>query len=99
MPDVYEGILDDEKIEGMHLEIKDHLEKNVEDECAYCGQLFGPDEIAIEKEIHGRKWRFCSDECYKDFKDASDFKDQDLDAEKELAVDPDLQEDEPEDEN
>ncbi|HIH23996.1 TPA: hypothetical protein HA251_03105 [Candidatus Woesearchaeota archaeon] len=58
--------------------IKDHLEKDETDSCGYCGQVFGPDELAIERNIHGRKWRFCSDECYRDFLDASNFKDEDI---------------------
>jgi YHS domain-containing protein len=58
--------------------IKDHLDPDVKDECGYCGQVFGPDFIVIEKMIHGRKWHFCSEECLRDFKDASDFKDQNL---------------------
>jgi hypothetical protein len=70
-----------------HIEVKDHLERDAVDECAYCGQSFGPDEIAIERTLYGRKWRFCSDQCYQDFRDASDFKDQDLDSDnKELHV-------------
>jgi hypothetical protein len=67
-------------IEELKIEVKDHLEKDVEDQCAYCGQMFGPDEIVIVKEINGRKWRFCSEQCYQDFKDASNFKDEDLDS-------------------
>jgi hypothetical protein len=80
MPEEQEGKFEPEHIEGMHIEVKDHLEKPNEDECGYCGQLFGPDEIVIEREIHGRKWRFCSEECYRDFLDAADFKDEDLDS-------------------
>jgi YHS domain-containing protein len=67
-------------IEKMILEnevpIADHVEKDVEGVCGYCGQYFAPDEVVIEKTIHGRKWHFCSDQCYTDFKDASDFKDE-----------------------
>lgn len=59
--------------------VRDHVEKDVTDECAYCGQSFGPDEIAIERVIYGRRWRFCSDQCLTDFRESSDFKDQDLD--------------------
>ena len=65
------------------VEIKDHLDKDHDDICGYCGQYFAPEEIVIEKTLHGRKWKFCSEECMRDFKDASDFKDQDLDAEQE----------------
>lgn len=59
--------------------IKSHLEKEETRVCAYCGRLFAQGEIAIEKEIHGRRWRFCSEECYQDFMDAVHFRDQDLD--------------------
>jgi len=60
--------------------VKDHLGKDHDDCCGYCGQFFVPDEMVIEKTIIGRKWKFCSEDCYRDFKDASDFKDEDLDA-------------------
>lgn len=63
-----------------HIEIKDHLDKDIGDECGYCGQGFPPDEVVIEKTIHGRTWHFCSEDCMRDFKDASDFKDEDLDS-------------------
>lgn len=69
----------------LEITVKDHLKQPKEDECGYCGQVFPPDEIVIEKEIHGMKWRFCSEECYQDFKDASDFKDEDLDSKDEVA--------------
>lgn len=65
-----------------NIPVRSHLEPDKTDECAYCGQAFGPDEVAIEREILGRKWRFCSEECLRDFRDASDFKDQDLDGDK-----------------
>ena len=85
---------DEEQIEGYHIPVKDHLERDNEDECGYCGQIFGPDEAVIERTIHGRKWRFCSDACYHDFLDASNFKDEDLDS-KDVIEEP--QEDEPSD--
>ena len=66
--------------EEHHIEVKDHLEKDHDDECGYCGQCFVPDEIVIEKTINGRKWHFCSEQCLQDFRDAADFKDEDLDA-------------------
>lgn len=59
--------------------IGDHLDPDAIDQCGYCGQHFGPDEIVIEKTILGRLWRFCSEACLNDFRDASDFRDQDLD--------------------
>jgi hypothetical protein len=67
------------KIEGIDIEIKDHEEKVSEDECNYCGQLFGPEEIAIEKTINGVKRRFCSEECLRDYQEHTNFKDEDLD--------------------
>lgn len=80
--------------EGMHIEVKDHLEKPSEDECGYCGQLFGPDEVVIEKEINGKKWRFCTEQCYRDFLDASNFKDEDLDSKPVHELDDDTDEQE-----
>ena len=77
--------IDHDSIEGLEVEVKDHLEKDHEDECAYCGQFFPPDEVVIEKTINGRKWRFCCDECYHDFQDASNFKDEDLDSKEVVA--------------
>ena len=74
-----EDPIDRGTIEGLEIEVKDHLEKE-HDDCAYCGQFFPPDEVVIERTINGRKWRFCSEECYRDFQDASNFKDEDLDA-------------------
>ena len=62
--------------------VRDHVEKDATDECAYCGQSFGPDEIAIERSIYGRIWRFCSDQCLQDFRESSDFKDEDLDSDR-----------------
>jgi YHS domain-containing protein len=64
----------------MGIEVKDHLERDNDDECGYCGQSFGPDEVVIERTVHGKKYRFCSEECLKDFNDASNFKDEDLDS-------------------
>jgi len=63
-----------------HIVVKDHLEKEHDDQCGYCGQFFTPDEVVIVKSIHARQWKFCSEDCYRDFKDAADFKDQDLDS-------------------
>jgi hypothetical protein len=71
--------MDEQVDRELEIEVKDHLEKD-HDECGYCGQVFGPEFIVIEKTINGRKWKFCSEECYRDFKDASDFKDEDLDS-------------------
>lgn len=62
------------------IEVKDHLEKDPDDQCGYCGQYFSPDENVIVKTIHGRTWKFCSEECLRDFRDAADFKDEDLDS-------------------
>ncbi len=68
--------------EEHHIDIRDHVEADAVDECAYCGTPFEPNEVTIERVIYGRKWRFCSDLCYHAFRDASDFKDQDLDEDK-----------------
>lgn len=68
------------------IEVRDHLGKNETDQCGYCGQCFGPDDIVIEKEVYGREWRFCNDECYSEFMDASNFKDEDLDGEPDIQV-------------
>ena len=32
-------------------------------------------EVVIEKEIHGRKWKFCNMDCLENFNDALDFRD------------------------
>jgi hypothetical protein len=62
--------------------VKSHIEKDHKEECGYCGQLFGPDDIVIEKRIHESIWCFCSEECYRDFVDASNFKDDEFEKEK-----------------
>jgi YHS domain-containing protein len=59
--------------------VKSHLEKEERRVCAYCGKPFEKGELTIEKEVHGRRWRFCSEQCYQDFMDAVHFRDQDLD--------------------
>lgn len=46
------------------------------DVCGYCGRAFAANELAIEKEIHGRLWKFCSEECYNEFMDAIHFRDE-----------------------
>lgn len=71
--------IEKEIIEGLEIEVKDHLEKDHGDSCAYCGQFFPPDEVVIEKTINGKKWTFCSDQCYYDFQESTNFKDEDLD--------------------
>ena len=70
-----------EKIEH-EIVVKSHLHKDHKDECGYCGQAFGPDEIVIEKKIYDILWRFCSEDCYRDFNDSSNFKDDEFDVEK-----------------
>ena len=70
---------DEQEDHPSNIEVRDHMRKPPIDECGYCGQGFGPDEIVIEREIYGQLWRFCSDECYRDFRESSDFKDEDLD--------------------
>lgn len=72
--------LEHEDIEMLEVQVRDHLKTPKDDECGYCGQAFPPDEIVIEREIHGMKWHFCSEDCYRDFLDASNFKDEDLDS-------------------
>ena len=71
---------------GAAAKIASHLEKDEEDVCGYCGQAFGPDDIVVEREIYGRKWRFCDETCLRDFQEKSDFKDEDLDGEPEKGV-------------
>ncbi len=61
------------------LPVKDHLAKDILDVCAYCGTPFQKDEVVIERMIHGRKWRFCSETCLRDFEDAVQFQDEDKD--------------------
>jgi hypothetical protein len=69
----YVPLLDD-------VEIKSYLEASITGVCAYCKHRFAKNEVAIEKEIHGRTWRFCSDACYADFMDAVHFQDEDKDS-------------------
>src|SRR5436305_833631 len=78
-----EGILRDVQ-EGLShkIPVANHLEKDEVDQCGYCGQHFGPEDVVIVKTIYGRTWHFCSEECYRDFVDASNFKDEDLDGDK-----------------
>lgn len=59
--------------------VDDHLDRDEEIRCGYCGNPFSSHESRIEKEILGRKWVFCSEECLQDFRDASDYKDDDPD--------------------
>lgn len=56
--------------------IGDHVERDIKTVCAYCGKQFEIDEIMIEREIHGRTWRFCSDDCFHNFLDAYDYVDE-----------------------
>jgi len=71
-------------------DIKPHVEPDVEDVCGYCGLLFAPKEIVIEREIHGRKWRFCSAHCLTEFQESIDFKDEEPDPdEKKILLDTD----------
>lgn len=65
--------------DSSEIPVSDHLDPDALDQCGYCGQHFGPDEIVIEKTLLGRMWRFCSEDCLRDFRDASDFRDEDLD--------------------
>lgn len=62
--------------------VRDHLAKDEEDLCGYCGQHFGPDDVVAKKEIYGRKWQFCDEQCYRDFLDASNFKEENTETEK-----------------
>lgn len=61
-------------------EIKDHLEPDVKALCGYCGRNFDAGEVVVEREVNGRKWQFCNQECYDEFMDALHFKDEDLDS-------------------
>ena len=74
MPDQTEEQIEPD---SMHVQVKDHLVTPPEDECGYCSQAFGPDDVVVEREVHGHKWKFCSEECYRDFLDKNDFKDED----------------------
>jgi hypothetical protein len=85
----------EQELEGMHIVVKDHLETPPEDECGYCSQLFGPDEVVVEKMIHGVKWRFCSEECCQDFIKDHDFADEDLDS-KDVEEPPEIEDEEEE---
>lgn len=71
---------------GAAARIQSYVAKDIEEQCAYCGQHFGPDDIVVEREIYGRKWRFCDENCLNDFKEKSDFQDEDLDGEKDIDV-------------
>jgi hypothetical protein len=62
------------------VEVKSYIEANIKDVCAYCKHRFAKNELVIEKEVHGRTWRFCSDACYYDFMDAVHFQDEDKDS-------------------
>lgn len=66
------------------LEIKDHEDKPIRTVCGTCGKTFQDEEIVIEREIHGRMWRFCSQQCYNDFNEAIHYVDEEdpLDADK-----------------
>ncbi len=63
------------------VEVKDHYDYDVKTVCAYCGKEFEIDENVIEKTIHGRTWRFCSEACLTDFNDAIDYRDDAYDEE------------------
>ncbi|MBR9701231.1 hypothetical protein GOV11_05190 [Candidatus Woesearchaeota archaeon] len=82
----FEQAIDLAKQVKSEIEVKDHVAKDENDKCGYCGQHFGPDDIVVEKEIYGRKWKFCDENCYKEFMDASNFKDENLDAEQDTQV-------------
>jgi len=71
---------------GAAVNVKSHVEKNTTDQCGYCGQHYGPDDVVIERELYGRKWVFCNEECLESFKEHSNFKDQDLDGDPEIHV-------------
>ena len=68
-----------EPVEEFEIQVKDHLERDVDDECSHCGQIFVPDEVVIERIIYGKKREFCSEECLREFQEATNFKDEDLD--------------------
>lgn len=68
---------------GEAVSVKSHVASDEDDVCGYCGQHFGPDDIVVEREVYGRKWSFCDEQCLNDFLDKSDFKDENLDADPE----------------
>jgi len=67
------------RLENMNNEfeapIDDHLDKDEEIVCGYCGRVFSSHEVRVEREIYGRKWVFCNEDCLNNFRDASDFAD------------------------
>lgn len=72
--------------------VRDHLEPE-EDVCGYCGQCFGPESIVVERDLYGKKWHFCDEQCFDDFREHSNFKDEDLDGERSNHASVDLPED------
>lgn len=58
--------------------VRDHLARDEQDVCGYCGQHFGPDDVVVERELLGRTWQFCDEQCLADFRDKSDFRDEPL---------------------
>lgn len=60
--------------------IRNQSEPDVKTVCGYCGREFEIDENVVEKEVNGRTWRFCDEECYKEFLDKLHYRD-DSDAE------------------
>lgn len=59
--------------------VEDHLGSDEVIECGYCGRPFSSHEARIEKRIYGRGWVFCSEECLANFRDASDYEDENPD--------------------
>lgn len=63
--------------------VADHLEKDERAVCGYCGSRFEGDEVVIERELLGRKWRFCSPECLSSFSEEVHFQDEERDGDDE----------------
>jgi hypothetical protein len=78
---------------GVAAKVQSHLAQDAVEACGYCGQFFGPEFVAVERHIHGRKLRFCDENCYAEFNEKTDFRDQDLDGERERGAHIDLPDD------
>ena len=79
---------DDEQT--IDVEVKDHEDKPIRTVCGYCGTTFQDEEIVVEKEVHGRMWRFCSPQCYHDFTSEIHFTDEEDPEDADKARNPDF---------
>jgi len=67
------------KLTEHDLDVKDHLDEDETAQCGYCGHHFLSGEARILRRLYGREWAFCTEECLAQFKDASNFQDENLD--------------------